>query len=104
MSAAVASRWGKGPPKFHRSRRVRITEVARYSRWMTVPGSTHAEIAIVGIRTPERSKRKPISPAGAAGSGGAAGGGGTWSKVPPCSSNVTRSKVFDQFAPPALED
>jgi hypothetical protein len=38
-----------------------------------------AEMASIGMRTPDRSKRKPICPGGAAGSGGGALGGGTWS-------------------------
>jgi len=36
-----------------------MSEVERYSSWTRVPASTHAEIAIVGIRTPERSNRNP---------------------------------------------
>ena len=76
---AVASRALNGAPRFHRSRRVEISEVARYSSVTTVRSGIQAEIASVGMRTPERLKVKPNCPAGAAGSGGAAGGGATWS-------------------------
>jgi hypothetical protein len=58
---------------------VRMTEVLRYSSLTTVRSGIHGEMAMAGMRTPERSKRKPHWPAGAAGSGGGAGGGGTWS-------------------------
>jgi len=37
-----------------------MTDVLRYSWFTTVRRSTHAEIAMVGIRTPARSKRNPI--------------------------------------------
>ena len=78
-SAATASRWVRALPNAQRSRSVRITEVLRNSWFTTVPRSIQAEIANVGMRTPERSNRKPICPAGAARSGGGTLGGGTWS-------------------------
>ena len=56
---AVASRALNGAPRFQRSRRVEIREVARYSSLMTVRGGIQAEIARVGMRTPEPSNRNP---------------------------------------------
>src|ERR1035441_8861855 len=79
MSRAVASRAVKGVPSDQRSRKVAITDVWRYSSLTTVRSGIHAEIAIAGTRTPDRSNVKPIWPADADGSGGAAGGGTTWS-------------------------
>lgn len=60
MSGASASRRVRGGPRDQRSRSVRMTDVLRYSWFTTVRRSTHAEIAMVGIRTPARSKRNPI--------------------------------------------
>lgn len=56
---AVASRSVKGFPRSHRSRMVASKEVARCSSVTTVRSGIQAEIANVGIRTPERSKVKP---------------------------------------------
>ena len=58
-------------------RSVAISEVCRYSSLYTDPGSTHGDTMMAGTRYPERSKVKPSSPAGAAGSGGGTGPGGT---------------------------
>ena len=104
MSRAIASRPEKGAPSDQRSRRVRITDVLRYSEFTTVRSGAHAEIAIAGTRTPDRSNVNPFSPEGAAGSAGGAGGGGTWSKQPPCSSKLTINNVLKAFDPLADED
>ena len=77
ISGATASRAVKGAPSDHRSRSVRINEVCRYSSVITRRCGIHAEIAMAGTRTPERSNVKPICPGGAPASGGGAGGGGT---------------------------
>ncbi len=60
-------------------RSVAISEVWRYSSLCTDPDSTHGDTMMAGTRYPERSKVKPHSPGGAAGSGGGTGPGGTWS-------------------------
>ena len=46
--------------RHERSRKVRITEVLRYSSLMTVRSGIHAEMAMAGTRTPDRSNVKPI--------------------------------------------
>ena len=51
----------------------------------TVPGAILGEINNAGIRTPNRVKSKLHSPTESSG-GTAPHGGGTWSKLPPCSS------------------
>ena len=56
-----------------------MTDVLRYSWLTTVRSGIHAEMAMAGTRTPDRSKVKSIWPSGADGPGGGAGGGGTWS-------------------------
>jgi len=84
----------KGAPSDQRSRIVWSTEVLRNSSLTTVRSGIHGEIAIAGIRTPERSNAKSICPRGAPGSGGGAAGGGTWSYVPPCLSKFTISTVL----------
>ncbi len=66
---------------------------------MIVPARVYADTAIAGTRRPSRSNVKPISPGSASTVGGVALGGGTWSYVPPCSSNVMSSRVFIAFEP-----
>ena len=75
---ASASRAVSGAPRSHRSRIVESSDVERYSSVTIVRSGIQAEIATVGIRTPERSKLKPNWP-GPDPSGGTAAGGGTWS-------------------------
>src|SRR5262245_17183212 len=59
----------------------------------TVDGGTKGETRIVGTRAPNRSNLNPVSlpfnPSGFC----EPHGGGTWSYVPPCSSNVIISRV-----------
>ena len=74
---AEASRWVNASPSPQLFRNVAIREVCRYSWLYTDPGSTHGETMMAGTRYPERSKVKPNSPGGAAGSGGGTGPGGT---------------------------
>src|SRR6476661_6773933 len=96
---AAASRAVSGSPRSQVLRSVAISEVCRYSSLNTEPGSTQGETMIAGTRYPERSKVKPNSPSGTAGSGGGTGAGGTWSYVPPGSSQPISRAVFHTFAP-----
>src|ERR1022692_2012285 len=65
ISKAAASRSVNGSPSCQRSRSVAMTDVLRYSWGTTVRSGIHAEMAIAGTRTPERSKVKSIWPTGA---------------------------------------
>src|SRR4029077_756639 len=94
-----AWRWVNGAPRAQALRSVAISEVCRYSSLYTEPGSTHGDTMMAGTRYPERSNVKPNSPAGAAGSGGGTGPGGTWSYVPPGSSQPMSSAGLKTFAP-----
>ena len=86
-----------GSPNFAHSER--ITAAWWTWRFTIVPAPVYALIAIVGTRTPSRSKKKSISPAGWSFSGVFAPGGRTWSKQPPCSSKVASNIVLSAFEP-----
>src|SRR6202042_2450754 len=90
MSLATASRAVSGEPRSQRPRRVRRTDVLRYSAVTTDRGGIQAEIAMAGTRTPDRSKPKPSWPSGADGTGAGAGGGGRGAEGGAGSANIAR--------------
>jgi hypothetical protein len=59
-SGALASRAVRGAPSDHRSRRVRISDVWRYSSLTTVRSGIHGETAIAGTRTPGPVEGEPV--------------------------------------------
>ena len=59
-----------------------------------IPGRHHAYAQAI--------EEESLSPSGSMELGASAAGGGTWSKHPPCSSNVSRSNVLRAFDPAAL--